>query len=99
MPDLEDRDLGPARHPEGTPSRPTADRPFGRPPRLSRRDICESATEIGFSNLTIQAVARRLGASSSAVYSYVKDIDDALGNPQQRPTDPHYRIGSRRTIR
>jgi AcrR family transcriptional regulator len=54
----------------------TADRPMGRPPRISREMIIEVAREIGFEHFTMVSVADRLGVAVSALYRHVTDRDE-----------------------
>src|SRR5262245_13502271 len=50
----------------------------GRPARISRRAIAEAANEIGLSQLTLRAVAERLGVSVASLYHHVDGKDDLL---------------------
>ncbi len=50
----------------------------GPKPRLSRRLIAEAAIAIGFEQLTVTAVADRLGVSHAALYSHVRDRNDLV---------------------
>lgn len=57
-----------------TSADPTAPAGIGRPgpkPRLSRTAVIEAALECGIEHVTMQAVARRLRTSPSALYRYV----------------------------
>lgn len=58
--------LGPARRKPG----PVA--------RLSRTAIADAAIEVGFDELTVVAVASRLGVAPGALYRYVSDRDDLV---------------------
>jgi AcrR family transcriptional regulator len=57
------------------PGGPTS-RPRGRPPQISRDQIVAAALEIGMKDLTMAAVARRLGSSPQAFYRWVRDRDE-----------------------
>jgi AcrR family transcriptional regulator len=50
----------------------------GRPARISREAIAEAANEIGLSDLTLRAVADRLGVSIASLYHHVESKDDLL---------------------
>jgi AcrR family transcriptional regulator len=50
----------------------------GRPARISREAIAEAANEIGLSDLTLRAVADRLGVSIASLYHHVEGKDDLL---------------------
>lgn len=51
---------------------------MGRPARISREAIAEAANEIGLSDLTLRAVADRLGVSIASLYHHVDSKDDLL---------------------
>jgi AcrR family transcriptional regulator len=51
-------------------------RPRGRPAQISRDQIVAAALEIGMKDLTMAAVARRLGTSPQAFYRWVRDRDE-----------------------
>lgn len=51
----------------------------GRPAQIDREQILEAALSIGVDNLSMHAVARKLGVSTTALYRYV-DSKDALIN-------------------
>lgn len=50
----------------------------GRPPRISRERIVEAAFELGIENLTMVAVATRLGVSHQSLYGWVRDRDELV---------------------
>ena len=50
----------------------------GRPARISRESIAEAASELGLSDLTLRAVADRLGVSIASLYHHVDGKDDLL---------------------
>ncbi|MET0883961.1 MAG: TetR/AcrR family transcriptional regulator C-terminal domain-containing protein [Acidimicrobiales bacterium] len=50
----------------------------GRPARISREAIAEAANDIGLSDLTLRAVADRLGVSIASLYHHVEGKDDLL---------------------
>lgn len=51
-------------------------RRVGRPPQVTRDVIARAAYEIGLSELTMRAVADRLGVSATSLYYHVRDRDD-----------------------
>ena len=51
---------------------------MGRPARISRAAIAEAANEIGLSDLTLRAVADRLGVSIASLYHHVAGKEDLL---------------------
>jgi AcrR family transcriptional regulator len=53
-------------------------RKVGRPARISRRQIAEAANELGLTDLTLKAVADRLGVSIASLYHHVEGKDDLL---------------------
>ncbi len=55
---------------------PDAPRRRGRPPRISYEDILAAATSIPFDDVTIEAVAERLGVTRAAIYRYVGSSDE-----------------------
>lgn len=50
----------------------------GRPPRISRDHIVDAACELGIQNLTMAAVADRLGVTHQSLYGWVQDRDDLI---------------------
>jgi AcrR family transcriptional regulator len=50
----------------------------GRPPRISRQAIAEAALEVGLEDLTLRAVAERLGVSVPSLYHHVNGRDELL---------------------
>lgn len=64
--------------PPGTAGRTPAGRRPGRPPSLTREQVARAALACGFDELSMPAVARRLGVSHSTLYRYVVDRDDLL---------------------
>ena len=50
----------------------------GRLPRISRDRIVEAAYELGIENLTMAAVAERLGVSHQSLYNWVQDRDEVI---------------------
>ncbi len=50
----------------------------GRPPSLTRDDVARAALDEGVVNLSMPAVAKRLGVGHSTLYRYVHDRDDLL---------------------
>jgi AcrR family transcriptional regulator len=50
----------------------------GRPARISREAIAEAANDLGLSDLTLRAVADRLGVSIASLYHHVDSKDDLL---------------------
>jgi AcrR family transcriptional regulator len=73
----------------------------GRPPLIDRSLIAQAASEVGLSNLTMQAVADRLGVSVPSLYYHVGDRAElarlaaeytasSIGLPEDR--DQHWSI-------
>lgn len=50
----------------------------GRPARISRERIVEAAYEIGLEQLTMAAVAERLGTTHQSLYNWVRDRDELV---------------------
>ncbi len=50
----------------------------GRPPRISRDHIVDAACELGIQNLTMAAVAERLGVTHQSLYGWVQDRDELI---------------------
>jgi AcrR family transcriptional regulator len=50
----------------------------GRQPQLSRARIADAALAVGFEDLTLVAVAERLGVTHAALYTHVVDRDDLV---------------------
>jgi AcrR family transcriptional regulator len=50
----------------------------GRPPSIDRSMIADAAAEIGLENLTMKAVAERLGVSVTGLYHHVAGRDDLM---------------------
>lgn len=63
---------GVAADPDAEPPRPR----LGRPPRISREQIIQAAQELGLADLTLKAVADRLGVSVAALYHHIDSRDD-----------------------
>src|SRR4051794_5335215 len=58
---------------------PEATKPrVGRPPRISRALIAEAAHDIGLDEVTMRAVAERLGVGIASLYHHVDGRDDLL---------------------
>lgn len=57
---------------------PRVGRRPGRPPSLTRDDVARAALDEGVVNLSMPAVAKRLGVGHSTLYRYVHDRDDLL---------------------
>ena len=53
-------------------------RSVGRPARISRAQIADAANEIGLRDLTLRAVADRLGVSIASLYHHVDSKDDLV---------------------
>lgn len=64
--------------PQERPPSPVPHRRRGRPARISRDRILAVAAEIGVENLTMAAVAERLGTTHQALYTWVKDRDELV---------------------
>lgn len=56
----------------------TKSRRLGRPRRLTLSQIVEVAADIGLDNLTMTAVARRLGVNGTVLYGYIATRDDLV---------------------
>jgi len=64
-----------------TPSRQADEsgkRRVGRPARINRQLIAEAAHEIGLADLTLRAVADKLGVSITGLYHHIDDKDDLM---------------------
>lgn len=61
--------------PPGPPPQAAPRRAAGRPRQLSLEKIVDAALEIGLANLTLTAVAARLGVKPAALYTYVENRD------------------------
>lgn len=55
-----------------------ARRPVGRPPKINRGMIAEAAQEVGLADLTLRAVADRLGVSVAGLYHHIEGKNDLL---------------------
>src|SRR3954452_16282727 len=53
-------------------------RRVGRPPRIDREAIAKAAHEVGLGNLTLKAVAERLGVSVAGLYHHIDGRDDLV---------------------
>jgi len=53
-------------------------RRVGRPARINRQLIAEAAHEIGLADLTLRAVADKLGVSITGLYHHIADKDDLM---------------------
>lgn len=53
-------------------------RRVGRPARIDRAQIAAAASEIGLDDLTLRAVADRLGVSITGLYHHIEDKDDLM---------------------
>lgn len=51
---------------------------MGRPARIDRAAIAAAASEIGLDDLTLRAVADRLGVSITGLYHHIEDKDDLM---------------------
>jgi AcrR family transcriptional regulator len=51
---------------------------LGRPPRISRELIADAAHDIGIANLSLKAVAERLGVSVASLYHHIEGRDDLM---------------------
>lgn len=73
----------PAAHPSTIGPR----RRRGRPTALTRARIGDAAVEVGFVNLTMVAVAAKLGVTHTALYGHVADRDDLVLAAAERVAD------------
>lgn len=55
-----------------------AARSVGRPRRLTLEQVLDAAVELGLEDLTMAAVAKRLGVGVAVLYSYVKSREELL---------------------
>jgi AcrR family transcriptional regulator len=62
----------------GSAVNPEAARSVGRPRRVTRSMIAHAAYEVGLQDLTMRAVADRLGVSTTSLYYHVRDRDDLM---------------------
>ena len=53
-------------------------RPVGRPAKISRESITQTALEIGLDLVTLKAVAEHLGVDHSSLYRHIKNRDDLV---------------------
>ncbi len=51
---------------------------MGRPPKINREMIAEAAHELGLADLTLRAVADRLGVSVAGLYHHIEGKNDLL---------------------
>lgn len=66
-----------------------ATRSVGRPRRLTLDQVLDAALELGLDDLTMAAVANRLGVGVAVLYSYVKNREDLLGLAAIRAAQRH----------
>lgn len=57
---------------------PQPRRPVGRPARIGRDQVVAAAVEVGIHDLTMAAVAERLGTSHQALYRWVRNRDELV---------------------
>jgi AcrR family transcriptional regulator len=50
----------------------------GRPARIDKAQVVEAALAVGLGNLTMKAVAARLGVGTAALYYHVRDRDELM---------------------
>ncbi|WP_329181894.1 TetR/AcrR family transcriptional regulator [Streptomyces sp. NBC_01477] len=50
----------------------------GRPPQVNRRSIVDAAVDVGFEEMSVSAVARRLGVTHSTLYRYFATKDELV---------------------
>ena len=60
---------------------------IGRPRRLTLVQIVEAAQAVGLENLTMRAVANRLGVSTAVLYGYIAGRDELVSLAAARITD------------
>ncbi|MYY07958.1 TetR family transcriptional regulator [Streptomyces sp. SID4919] len=51
---------------------------LGRPSQVGRRSIVDAAVEVGFDELSVSAVARRLGVKHSTLYRYFSNKEELI---------------------
>ena len=64
-------------------------RPVGRPRRLSLEDVLDAGVSIGLENLTMAAVAERLGVRVTVLYNYVANRDELVRLASARVAHRH----------
>lgn len=64
-------------------------RSVGRPRRLTLDQVLDAALELGLDDLTMAAVANRLGVGVAVLYSYVKNRDELLRFSAIRAANRH----------
>lgn len=57
---------------------------LGRPPTFTADDVVDAGAAVGLAELTVSAVAERLGVSVPAIYRHVTDRDDLARRVAQR---------------
>lgn len=70
-----------------TPASPA--RRVGRPARVDREQIAQAAADIGLSELTMRAVADRLGVSVTSLYYHVRDREELRNLAADRTAAKH----------
>jgi AcrR family transcriptional regulator len=63
---------------------PALRRTAGRPRQLSLEKIVDAALEVGLENVTLTAVAAKLGVKPAALYTYVENKDALVGRVARR---------------
>ena len=66
-----------------------ATRSVGRPRRLTLDQVLDTALELGLDDLTMAAVANRLGVGVAVLYSYVKNREELLRFAAIRAANQH----------
>lgn len=64
-------------------------RPVGRPRRLSLDDVLDAGVAVGLENLTMGAVAERLGVRVTVLYNYVANRDELVRLASARVAHAH----------
>jgi len=64
-------------------------RPVGRPRRLSLEDVLDAGIAVGLENLTMAAVAERLGVRVTVLYNYVANRDELVRLASARVAHAH----------
>ncbi len=56
----------------------TSRRTMGRPRRLTLRQVIDAGVDLGLEDLSVSAVALRLGVSAGTIYTYVENRDELM---------------------
>ncbi len=59
-------------------SQPNSDNSVGRPARISRQDIAQTALDMGLNNITVKKIAAQLGVDHSSLYRHISNREDII---------------------